>query len=124
MKRISLLIAAMAVALLMNSATLAQQDAPEVADTIYLGGSIVTMVSDGDAAEAMAIANGKIIAVGSRKSIMSTKGEATKMVNLEGRTLMPGVIDAHSHVVQQALKFSAVNRDPKPIADVETIADV
>jgi predicted amidohydrolase YtcJ len=82
------------------------------------------MVSDGDAAEAMAVANGKIIAVGSRKGIMSTKGEATKMVNLEGRTLMPGFIDAHSHVVQQALKFSAVNLDPKPIGDVETIADV
>ena len=37
---------------------------------------------------------------------------------------MPGFIDAHSHVVQQSLKFSVVNLDPSPIGDVKTIADV
>jgi predicted amidohydrolase YtcJ len=124
MIRISLFLTALAGALLISSSVLAQQGTAAAAETIYLGGPIVTMVSDGDVAEAIAMADGKIIAVGTQKDIMTMKGQTTKVVNLQGRTLMPGFIDAHSHVVQQALKFSVVNLDPKPIGDVETIADV
>ena len=94
------------------------------ADTIYFGGPIVTMVREGDVAEAIAIGSGKIVAVGTQKDVMAMKGEATKVVDLKGHTLMPGFIDAHSHVVQQTLKFAVVNLDPAPIGDVKSIEDI
>lgn len=96
----------------------------EIADTIYFGGPIVTMTRDGDRAQALAVRGDKIVAVGSRQDLMALKGASTRMVDLKGRALLPGFIDAHSHVVQQSLKFSVVNLDPSPIGDVKTIADV
>ena len=59
--KIFLLFSALTGALFVNSSTLAQQDATAMADTIYMGGPIVTMVSEGDVAEAIAVANGKIL---------------------------------------------------------------
>jgi predicted amidohydrolase YtcJ len=124
MIRICLFLASLTGALLFSGSAFAQLGTPAKAETIYSGGTIVTMVSDGDVAEAIAIADGKIIAVGTQKDIMTLKGKTTSVINLQGRTLMPGFIDAHSHVVQQSLKFSVVNLDPKPIGDVGSIADV
>ena len=93
-------------------------------DTIYFGGPIYTMVHDGDRVEALAVANGMIVAIGAKDDILKTKGPDTKLIDLGGKCLLPGFVDPHSHVVQQALKFSVVNLDPYPIGDVKTIADV
>jgi predicted amidohydrolase YtcJ len=93
-------------------------------DTIYFGGPIYTMVHDGDRVEALAVANGMIVAIGAKDDILKTKGPDTTLIDLGGKCLLPGFIDPHSHVVQQALKFSVVNLDPYPIGDVKTIADV
>lgn len=93
-------------------------------NTIYFGGSIVTMVSDGDRVEALAVKAGKIVAVGNLKDIMSLKGPKTKMVDLKGQCLMPGFVDPHSHVVMQSAKFATVNLDPAPIGKVTSIADI
>lgn len=82
------------------------------------------MIRDGDRAQALAVRGDRIVAVGSRQDVMTLKGASTRMVDLKGRALMLGFIDAHSHVVQQSLKFSVVNLDPSPIGDVKTIADV
>ena len=98
--------------------------AQDPADAIYFGGPIVTMAADGDRVEALAVREGRIVATGPREDVLGLRAPSTKMVDLGGRTLMPGFIDAHSHVVQQALKFSVVNLDPYPIGDVKTIADV
>ena len=96
--------------------------AQETADTIYFGGPIVTMVRDGDRVEAIAVGGGGS-AAGPENDVMASRG-ATKMVDLKGHTLMPGFIDAHSHVVQQTLKFAVVNLDPDPIGDVKSIEDI
>ncbi len=98
--------------------------AQEVADTIYFGGPIVTMVKDGDTVEALAVAGGKILAVGNKDEVMGLKGDQTTVVDLKGKTLMPGFIDPHSHVTLQSAKFSTVNLDPVPIGDVKSIADI
>lgn len=98
--------------------------AQEVAEAIYFGGPIVTMTRDGDRAQALAVRGERILAVGNQQDVMAFKGATTRMVDLKGRALMPGFIDAHSHVVQQSLKFSVVNLDPSPIGDVKTIADI
>ena len=93
--------------------------------TIYYGGDIVTMVGDEPQyAEAVVQRDGKIVFVGGRPEAFERFGDSADEVDLGGRTLLPGFIDAHSHVVQQTLKFAVVNLDPDPIGDVRTIGDI
>lgn len=94
------------------------------ADAIYHGGPILTMTKDGDRAEALAVLNGRIIAVGVLAEVMARKGPGTKLIDLGGKTLMPGFFDPHSHLALQSVKFSTANLDPKPIGKAGSIADI
>jgi predicted amidohydrolase YtcJ len=94
------------------------------ADTIYHGGPILTMVADGERVEALAVKDGGIVAAGSKAVVMARKGKNTKVVNLDGKCLMPGFFDPHSHVVLQSVKFSVANLDSKPIGEAGSIADI
>ena len=94
------------------------------ADTIYHGGPILTMTKDGGRVEALAVKKGQILAVGTMKEVKARKGTDTKLINLDGKCLMPGFIDPHSHIVLQSVKFSTANLDPKPIGEAGTIADI
>ncbi|MBZ9937206.1 amidohydrolase [Mesorhizobium sp. BR1-1-16] len=73
------------------------------ADTIFHNGPIYPMSSPGAKVEAIAVASGKIIAVGSESDVMAFRGAATQVVDLRGRTLLPGLIDPHNHVSLTAL---------------------
>ena len=94
------------------------------ADAIYFGGPILTMVNDGDRAEALAVKNGQILAVGTKTEVMASKGSETKLIDLGGKTLMPGFYDPHSHVVLQSAKFATADLDPIPIGEAGSIADI
>jgi len=94
------------------------------ADTIYYGGSILTMVKDGDSVEALAVKDGHILCAGSMTDVMACKGANTQLINLDGKCLMPGFFDPHSHIVLQSVKFSLANLDPKPIGKAGSIADI
>lgn len=94
------------------------------ADAIYFGGPILTMLGDGDRVEALAVQNGRILAGGKRLEVMAHQGPDTRMVDLRGKTLMPGFIDSHSHVAPQSAKFATANLDPKPIGESGSIADI
>lgn len=70
------------------------------ADLIFTGGDILTMAGTEPAyAEALAIKDGRIAAIGSRESVLKNKGASTKVVDLAGRTLLPGFIDTHGHMI-------------------------
>jgi predicted amidohydrolase YtcJ len=75
--------------------------APRIAaDTIYVGGDIVTLNDAQPAAEALAVKDGRILAVGARNEVESAHtGETTKVVDLAGKTLLPGFLDTHGHYV-------------------------
>ena len=74
--------------------------AEQVADTIYVGGDIVTINDAQPTAEALAMKSGKILAVGARAEVESAhRGDTTKVVDLAGKTLLPGFLDTHSHYV-------------------------
>src|SRR5205085_89076 len=78
----------------------ASQPQIDAADIIYVGGTIVTMNDKEPNAEALAVKEGTIRAVGARADVEKAhKGTATQVVDLGGRTLMPGFIDAHSHYI-------------------------
>jgi predicted amidohydrolase YtcJ len=80
------------------------------ADMIYLGGDIVTVNDAQPSVEAVAIKDGKIIAVGTRSQIEGTyKGHVTAVVDLAGKTLLPGFIDPHSHYINSLTVANQVN---------------
>jgi predicted amidohydrolase YtcJ len=99
--------------------------AQEVADRIWTGGPVLTMAGVSPSyAEAVAVKNGRIIAVGSDEDVMKTRGGATEVVDLAGSTLLPGFIDSHSHFLQTAVKLSTVNLDPPPAGNTKAIKDI
>mgnify|MGYP001102545952 FL=1 len=73
------------------------------ADTIFRNGPVYPMTSPGAKAAAVAVASGRIIAVGSEAEVMAHRGSATEIVDLAGRSLLPGLIDPHNHVTLTAL---------------------
>ena len=75
----------------------------EGADLIFRGGSIIPMVSDSRTVEALAVKNGRIVAVGAADAVMGLKSASTEIVDLDGRALLPGFIDPHQHTVTGAL---------------------
>lgn len=68
-------------------------------DTIYYGGRILTMEEDQLFPEAVLVRRGLIQKAGPLKEVMDAAGNSVKKVNLEGKCLMPGFLDAHSHIV-------------------------
>lgn len=87
-------------ALLLSSTTLMAQAADGTASAIYFGGDILTMAGkEPSYVEAIAVADGKIAFAGARDEAMKRKGEATKLIDLKGRTLLPGFIDTHGHMI-------------------------
>jgi hypothetical protein len=75
-------------------------------------------------AEAVAVADGRILAVGSRDDVMKLRGPATQLVDLAGRTLVPGFVDAHGHVVIGGLQALSANLLAPPDGKVQDIASL
>lgn len=69
------------------------------ADMIFTGGVVHTVDANNSIAEAVAVSDGRILAVGSNIEVEATSGPGTRKVNLHGRSLTPGFIDAHHHFV-------------------------
>jgi predicted amidohydrolase YtcJ len=76
------------------------------ADTILVGGKIATVDARDSVAEALAVRDGKIAAVGRDAEIRKLAGPGTRVVELGGRTVIPGLIDSHLHAVRAALTFT------------------
>ena len=67
------------------------------ADTVILNGSVLTVNQQDDVTEAVAIRDGKILAVGSNSEIEAYIGDETNVIQAGGKTVMPGFVDAHIH---------------------------
>ncbi len=70
-------------------------------DTIFKGGNIIPIVGP-SSAEAIAVSGGKIVKLGAAADIMAMATANTKVIDLQGRTLLPGLIDPHNHTVLSA----------------------
>jgi hypothetical protein len=74
------------------------------ADAVYHNGSILTMAGPTPGyVEALVVRGGKIAFAGSKDEAMKMKGDATKVVDLGGKALLPGFLDAHSHYINSLL---------------------
>jgi predicted amidohydrolase YtcJ len=93
-------------------------------DTILFNGNILTgkgLIPDATTnsltasfVPALAIRNGKVIAIGSNSEILQLKGPSTKIVDLNGAFAMPGFIDAHTHIASAGRQKLTVDLDNVP----------
>ncbi len=91
----------------MAGAAFPAQSEQLAADTILTGGKIVTLDPHGTVAEAVAIGRGRILAVGKATDVAKTSGSGTRVIDLGGRTVIPGLIDSHIHAIRAGLTFSS-----------------
>ena len=82
----------------------------EIADRVLTGGTVITVDEDLPEAEAVALKDGLILAVGTAADIAAHIGEATEVIELEGRVVLPGFIEGHGHFpgLGQALMIPAL----------------
>lgn len=96
----------------------------EIADIIYSGGPILTINETQPTVEAVAVRDGRILAVGTLVELLGHQGEATEMFDLDGRAMLPGFVDSHGHVVMGGLQALSANLLAPPDGDVTDIASL
>lgn len=125
MKRFAAICFASAFALSLIAVSRAAQPATTpAADAIYVGGPIITMNDAAPRAEAVAIKDGKIVAVGTRAEVEKFKDAGTTMIDLAGKTLLPGFIDGHGHVFTTGIQAASANLLPAPDGEGNSIAQL
>lgn len=97
----------------------AAADAPAPADLVLLHGKIHTQDSSRSVAQALAVRGNSIVAVGTDQEIGSFVGPRTRSVDLAGRVVLPGIIDAHTHPAQSAQDLGKCSLDDKPLTPSE-----
>ena len=77
-----------------------------IPDIIFHNGRITTLDRGNPVATAVAIKDGKFLAVGSDSEIRAMAGSSTRVVDLQGRSVLPGLFDNHTHVVRGGLNYN------------------
>ena len=93
------------------------------ADVIFTGGVVHTVDASNSLAEAVAVSDGRILAVGSNAEVSALAGPATRRVELNGRSLLPGFIDAHQHFVGVGAAQYAIDCKAPGMDSVRAIAE-
>jgi predicted amidohydrolase YtcJ len=77
----------------------------QTADTILFNGKILTVDKDFSTQQALAIAHGQVLATGTSAAMKKLAGDKAKLIDLGGRTVIPGLTDGHIHGIRAALTF-------------------
>ncbi|HTU83386.1 MAG TPA: amidohydrolase [Candidatus Acidoferrales bacterium] len=98
---------------------------PRSADRIFTNGTILTMVDARPVAETVCVLNGKIAAVGTADEIVPAwRSDRSEIVDLGGRTLVPGFLDGHSHFINAVRLATWTNVSAPPVGPVRSIPDL
>lgn len=92
------------------------------ARTLYFGGPIVTLDDAGSVAAAVLIAGDRILAVGGESELSAQAGPNARRVDLAGRALLPGFIEAHGHFPGEGVFAVMVDLNSPPIGNIHTIS--
>ncbi len=92
------------------------RDSPATAMILH-NGRVYTLDTDQPIAEALAISRGLVVSIGSDSHVMPLAAEATEVIDLGGRTVIPGLIDAHIHLQKYALSLEQVDCE---VSDIDT----
>lgn len=97
------------------SCTASNSQAPE---TIYTNASIWTGVPNASRAQALAVRNGEIVAIGSNEEIAKLRSDSTRVVDLNDAFVVPGFMDSHTHFMSGGFQLASVDlRDAKSPAE-------
>jgi predicted amidohydrolase YtcJ len=120
--RFLLAVAALAVPASLGPLVRADDRCPE-ADRLLVNGRIVTMDDAGSIAEAAVIRAGRFVAVGRARDLARCAGPGTARVDLQGKTVLPGLIDVHTHALEWARSVLR-NEIAAGYPNVRAIADI
>ena len=90
----------------------------------FVNGGIITMSAANQRAEAVLVADDRIVAVGSAAKIQSLMPDGTRVIDLQGKTLLPGFVDAHSHFPSSGLTTLGINLAPSPVGGTDTLSSL
>jgi len=112
-------VAATILTVVATGATAAAQSS-RAPDLILAHGTILTVDPHDSVAQAIAIRDGKVLAVATDEAILALKGPHTRLIDLHGRTATPGLIDSHAHVAEGGLgEVTAIQ-----LSDATSVAEV
>lgn len=96
-----------------------------LADAIYFGGDIITSNDAQPSVQAVAIKEGKILAAGTLDEVTAAnKGDTTRLIDLRGKTMLPGFIDPHSHFINGMAMEDQANVTAPPVGTASTAAEI
>jgi predicted amidohydrolase YtcJ len=93
-------------AALLSALALALPASAQQPDTILIGGKVLSVDAAFSTHEALAIREGRIMAIGRSADVQKLAGPRTRSIDLGGRTVIPGLIDSHMHATRAALSFA------------------
>lgn len=94
-------------------------------DVVYINGDVVTLDKSGTTAEAVAVWQDKIVSVGKTEQVQKTAGFRTKIVDLGGETMVPGLIEPHNHfILYGPMALIRVDLSSPPVGKTRTIKEL
>lgn len=96
---------------------------PLSVDLVLFNGKIITVDSRFSIAEALAVRDGRIISVGSNADIKKMASRETELIDLQGKTVLPGLIDSHLHMLGTGLAMFMMNCHTPPIKSISDIVE-
>jgi len=96
-----------AISLAVSALVLAFPAWPQSADTVLVNGKILTVDNQFSTREAIALRDGKIMSVDSTVEVRKLAGPQTRVIDLQGRTVIPGLIDSHMHAIRAGQAFGS-----------------
>ena len=93
------------------------------AEVVFINGEVITVDQKNTVTEAVAVKDNRIIFVGLNSEVNSFIGEKTSVIDLQGKTLLPGFIDSHIHLTYYGLNQLAINCKAEHIDSIRVLLD-
>jgi predicted amidohydrolase YtcJ len=94
------------------------------ADLVLINGKIITVDKEDSIVEAVAVKDNRIIATGSTSKVNKLVGEGTEVIDLGGKTMLPGLIDTHTHPNGAAVRLYEINCRSPPVKSISEILEM
>lgn len=91
------------------------------ADAVFYNGHVISVDAEDTIYEAIAVADNKILALGTTEEMKQLAISNTNLVNLEGRSLIPGIVDSHVHTAVYGMNANTVDLRPSRVSSIDDI---